>query len=704
MIDELGNARITDFGLAGLAEDFRADERHAGTPAYMAPEQLEGKTFTVRSDIYALGLVLYELFTGKRAFEARTLGELVRLRRSDTTPTTPAEIVKDLDPLIGKIIDRCLQKDPDRRPASALQVAAALPGGDPIAAALAAGETPSPEMVAAAPKEGSLKPRTAVLMLGSILVGLLLIVLLSEKVELFGVVPLDKSPEVLRENALDIIQKAGVSAPAADHMHWFSLNAAPLAYIARTDQRLGRWQDLKDGQPAAIIYSYRQAPGYLAGFDEFRGRWANPPPIMSGMAGVKLDTRGRLLEFYNVPSQLDTVETVPSSQPAIPDWPLLFRAAGLEIANFKPTNSQWAPLYSADTRLAWDGVYAEQPEIPIRVEAASYRGKPVHFEIVSPWDRPERQQPSDLPATMKAVFTLLLLVFVVVLIGSVYLAFRNLRLGRGDRKGALRLAIIMFALTILSRLMTAHHVPGFGEFATILNSLQDAVFAGAFLWVMYVALEPFLRRRWPTRIISWSRLLAGDVRDPFVGRDILVGAIFGFGISLWQIFVLLARGWFQDPTLSPVVEPGSLNLGMGQFVPAFVGQITSPLLNGFQLVFLVLLLAMLLRRDWLGFLAGWIVYTAALAIFHGGLPINWVSAAVTAVLSLFVLYRYGLLALMSSLFFLHMYIQFPATPHFTTWYGTGFFIDLLLVIALALYSFYTSLAGQPLTRRNLLEE
>jgi hypothetical protein len=252
--------------------------------------------------------------------------------------------------------------------------------------------------------------------------------------------------------------------------------------------------------------------------------------------------------------------------------------------------------------------------------------------------------------------------------------------------------------------MTAHHVPGFGEFTTILNSLQDAVFAGAFLWVVYVALEPFLRRRWPNRIISWSRLLAGDVRDPLVGRDILIGAIFGFGISLWQIFVLLARGWFQDPTLSPVVEPGSLNLGMGQFVPALVGQITSPLLNGFQLVFLVLLLAMLLRRDWLGFFAGWIVYTAALASFHGGLPINWVSAGVTAVLSLFVLHRYGLLALMSSLFFLHLYIQFPATPHVTAWYATGFLVDLLLVVALAFYGFYTSLAGQPLTQRNLLEE
>src|SRR5712691_6823454 len=104
MIDEQGNALITDFGLAGLAEEFREDEAHAGTPAYMALEQLEGKTVTVRRDISSLGLVLYEVFTGRKAFEAATLGELIKLRHSETTPTTPTSIVKELDPLIEKVI------------------------------------------------------------------------------------------------------------------------------------------------------------------------------------------------------------------------------------------------------------------------------------------------------------------------------------------------------------------------------------------------------------------------------------------------------------------------------------------------------------------------------------------------------------------------------------------------------------------------
>ncbi|MGB7924512.1 MAG: serine/threonine-protein kinase, partial [Pyrinomonadaceae bacterium] len=134
MIDADGNVRILDFGLAGLVEEFRHEEVRAGTPAYMSPEQLTGKELTVKSDIYSLGLVLYEVYTGRRAFEAGSLADLLKLRQSDTTPTSPSSLVKEIDPLVERVILRCLEKDPKDRPASALQVAAALPGGDPLQA------------------------------------------------------------------------------------------------------------------------------------------------------------------------------------------------------------------------------------------------------------------------------------------------------------------------------------------------------------------------------------------------------------------------------------------------------------------------------------------------------------------------------------------------------------------------------------------
>ena len=157
MLDGGGRIRITDFGLAGTS----GESLRAGTPAYMAPEQIAGNEVTPRSDVYALGLVLYELFTGQRALDAQNLAELIA-KREQGTITPPTALVRDLEPSIERVIFRCLESDPRERPASALAVAAALPGGDPLAAALAAGETPSPEMVAAAGQTESVAPRIVI--------------------------------------------------------------------------------------------------------------------------------------------------------------------------------------------------------------------------------------------------------------------------------------------------------------------------------------------------------------------------------------------------------------------------------------------------------------------------------------------------------------------------------------------------------------
>jgi hypothetical protein len=136
MLDGRGRVRLTDFGLAAAAEDLSgADDLRSGTPAYMAPEQLAGSDVTARSDLFALGLVLYELFTGRRAFAGID---------RDTPPSTPSSHVGGLDPAVERVILRCVERDPGDRPASALAVAAALPGVGKRDAATAAGDTPAP--------------------------------------------------------------------------------------------------------------------------------------------------------------------------------------------------------------------------------------------------------------------------------------------------------------------------------------------------------------------------------------------------------------------------------------------------------------------------------------------------------------------------------------------------------------------------------
>src|SRR6185503_359896 len=194
-----------DFGLAGVVGI--DDGTRAGTPAYMAPEQLRGGDTGVASDIYSLGLVLYELYTGKRAFRGDTMADLARSR--DTAPPSPSSLVDGLDPAVERVILRCLETDPRLRPASALLVAAALPGGDPLAMALAAGETPSPEMVAAAGEEGSLRPAVVAACLGVIVVSILAGAALAGRVSILPRARPAKSTEVLVDRARDILGRIG---------------------------------------------------------------------------------------------------------------------------------------------------------------------------------------------------------------------------------------------------------------------------------------------------------------------------------------------------------------------------------------------------------------------------------------------------------------------------------------------------------------
>ncbi len=137
MLDGRGKVRLTDFGLATAVAGLSVSEAQTGTPAYMAPEQLAGSDVTTRSDLFALGLVLYELFTGKKAYAGID---------RETPPSKPSRHIGDLDPAVERIILLCVERDPGGRPDSALAVAAALPGGVLQSGTMIASETPSPRM------------------------------------------------------------------------------------------------------------------------------------------------------------------------------------------------------------------------------------------------------------------------------------------------------------------------------------------------------------------------------------------------------------------------------------------------------------------------------------------------------------------------------------------------------------------------------
>ena len=198
LLDGRGHVRLTDFGLAALRESVSGAELSSGTPGYMAPEQVEGREVTVRSDLYGLGVVLYELFTGQRPDPPMAAG---------SAPARPSTKVDGLDPAVERVILRCLQRDPADRPSSALSVAAALPGGDPLAAALAAGETPSPEMVAAAGSHSALSPRLGALLLGLTALAALVWVAIGGLHRLINVVAPERPTVVMADRAREFLEQ-----------------------------------------------------------------------------------------------------------------------------------------------------------------------------------------------------------------------------------------------------------------------------------------------------------------------------------------------------------------------------------------------------------------------------------------------------------------------------------------------------------------
>jgi len=523
IIDGRGRARITDFGIAGLESELKDGAGVAGTPAYMSPEQITGKEVTTKSDIYSLGLVLYEIFTGRQAFEADTINELIR-KHQTTAPTSPSEFVKDIDPLVEQVIFRCLEKDPRERPASAMQVAMSLPGGNPLEAAIAAGETPSPEMVAAAPKKGALKPAVAVACLASVVALFAFIVFFSGKVKLNEWVPLDKPPEVMAERANQIVNKLGYSDAPTDTVYSFGNGGSYINYATREDASPDRFEKIRTGQPVTLYFWYRTSPRYLVPNGGHEVDFLDPPNDVSGMTRLTLDVRGRLIYFEAVPPQVEEQTT----QNIQTDWSTLFAEAGLDIRNYTETESQWAPPVFADERRAWEGEHIDHAEIPVRIEAAVFHGKPVYFNVISPWDKPSRQTEDSATTSEKATNIILTIFIFSILLAALIVARYNLKVGRGDIKGAFKLGMFIFSATALAQLIDASHVPELGGELSIFFRIAGLSFVlSIFPWIFYIALEPFIRRRWSELIISWSRLMAGDFRDPLVGRDILVGGLLG---------------------------------------------------------------------------------------------------------------------------------------------------------------------------------
>jgi hypothetical protein len=276
---------------------------------------------------------------------------------------------------------------------------------------------------------------------------------------LYRRVPLETPPEALAAHARDILRSVGYSEPPVDTAMGFYEGKEFLHYIAHNDKSKTRWDHLETG---AFVFWYRGSPQPLAAANILSAApadepwsgtvWTDDPPLdESRMTLVQLNPLGRLTQFVAVPPQVEK----PAGAASSPDWAPLFSAAELDPSKWTAAQPEWTPPVYSDTRAAWTGLLTERPDVPMRIEAAAYRGRPVYFELIGPWTSPSRMQPNQQTAGGQAFLVIFIVLLLAMLVVGAMLARRNLRLGRGDRRGAFRLAAFVFAASAVAWLFGA---------------------------------------------------------------------------------------------------------------------------------------------------------------------------------------------------------------------------------------------------------
>ena len=687
MIDGRGRARVADFGLASAASELdHGKDTMAGTPAYMSPEQLRGADASVKTDIYSLGLVLYELFTGRRAHDADTIAALRKHHSSSTPPTSPSDLVDGMDPVVERTIMQCVATDPADRPPSALAVMASLPGGDPLAAMLKAGEMPSPELVAASGRRGTLTPKRA-LQLGAIVV---LCTAIAAWVQ--GVPSIDDSlggilaPEVLAHQAEVVLAELGLAIDTVDRAWGFEIERPVVDQLVGASDAQRKAMLRSDERPP-LRFWYRASPVPMDPWNvSLPGPYAghvvtpkDPPLTEAGMALVRLGPRGNLIELRSVPRRVSEQGNFDEGE----FLSVVVAAAGLDPSEIEKIEWSGTSLMPGDPTVAWR-VGSDRSESGVQAIVMTFAGGRPTWIKVGEISADFGVSPPFLRQSQLGVF------FVLSFIVGAIVAWLNIRTGRWDRRGAARLAVFAFATCSMGAAIGSHHSASLeaaarGFFASVAYGATRALMA----WLLYIAIEPFIRRLHPSSLVSWSRLLAGRVSDPSVGRDVLLGVtVFAVQGCLLSI-AMLALGLNEVAELSSVLGGDKSPFAV---TPYIAGVVRLPAIAigtalGFLLIYVV-------ARWMLGRLAAgapallWIsaffFFGAASATGLGILgPISF--AVIHATAATYLAVRHGLLAFVTYLFLSLVSWQTVLTLDAHDWYFPQTAVLLILIIGLTIF-------------------
>jgi serine/threonine-protein kinase len=688
MVDDRGLAKIMDFGLAGWIGTIR--DPGSGTVPYLAPEQLAKAELTAATDVYALGLVIYELFTGERAFEDESRSKLA----------APASVVEDLDPQIERLILHCLEADPDKRPASAREVAAALPPGEP---AIDRDPFPPPALLLLPGDEEGLRPRVARLCLAALVLGAVLIAYLGDATHI------TRFLDLLAEKARDTISALGYPDLPRSRLYGFAYDPGRLGALTWQELSSEHRHELARGPLSPVSFWYRKSPDKLEPLrtgSAFRS-YEDPPATAPGTVGVHLDPQGRLRRF-------DAVYGEEDGSVREPDWKPLKAAAAFSVAGLEEATPARAPGPFADRRTSWTGAYDGLPGYPMRIEAASYRGLPVWVRVIGPGPRRARPAPGARgllgsllrwnPRDVMGLWVVLLLA------GAAVVAHRNLRSKRADRKAAFRLAVCLVGARLMVWALGTEHSAGRAELSGFWAHLAWALFCGGLVWTVYVALEPLLRRHWPQQVASWVRLMHGRYRDPRVGRDLLLGALCGVAALAWAQALLLAHAGPERSLIGPeklgsvvwqvqrsaATQQLEALRGLPHAAAVALHADVEAVLIAFSGVSSAFLLWVVLRRARVAAALWLAVGTVLLNPATGHPVLDLLASGGACALWLALLRWAGLLPVVVATCTAAMLVAVPLTLDVSAWYGGGSAIVLAAVLTLGVHGFLAASSARRL--------
>jgi hypothetical protein len=509
----------------------------------------------------------------------------------------------------------------------------------------------------------------------------------------------------MADRARSVLSQLGFPQAPRARAFWY----APLVRSFRYQTillRAGRLQEANDlgkNRFATKVFVYRESPFSLLPHGSVISG-SDPPIREPGEALLWLDVTGSMRRLAVVPD-----EQLASRPVATPDWRKVLAAAGLKEEDLSATEPQGIPSVPTDARAAWRSAAQISPgkSLPLRIEAGAFRGVPVYFELGLEY--PESSASNTTQNRKEAKRSLWLdslyyLFYGTVALGGLLLARRSLRLGSGDLLWANRLAAGVFLLIIAQSLLLVYGTGSGTETQFWLDSIGRALSRAALAWVCYLGLEPILRRHWPERVLSWSRLLSGGVRDPLVGRDILIGCAFGLSTLLifngrlsWSL-LLWGGAQLQDP-----YEWTSSTSHVAQWMlDGLMGSLLMPL------CFLVFLLSLriALRQENAAAIVLWLLLAMVLILRRSDAGLgswSWTIEAAASFLFVLAWKRFGLLAGAIQWLTFYWGQGYFLTADLSAWYAGRGLLAVGISLALAVYGFIVSTAGQPWFRDEILD-